>query len=93
MHETTVQFALAIFALPALGLLVGIGATIAQRRRAGRRLGKAGHAMPRLLSINLSARMAEAVQARVDRGDYASVDAVIVAGLDTLFAQERRAEK
>lgn len=68
MNESTLQFALAIFALPAFGLLMGIGATIAERlRTVSGRLSPTDHAMRRV-SVCLPAAMVEAMHARIERG-------------------------
>jgi hypothetical protein len=89
-----VKFALAIFALPAFGLLVGIGATIAGRRRvAGGSPSPSAQAAPRQISISLPETMVEAIDVRLERGDYASMDELVLDGLRALFKQERREEE
>lgn len=94
MNESTLQFALAIFALPAFGLLMGIGATIAERlRTVSDRPSQTDHAIPRHVSVSLPATMVDAMNARIERGDYASMDEVILDGLRVLIAEEQRTDK
>lgn len=91
MSEPGVPFLLAIFAFPAFGLLVGVGAVIAERLRSrnnAKDIAEGDRA--RRCTIHLPDAMARTVNAKVASGQYGSADQVILEGLRALMDNDPR---
>lgn len=88
MVEVDFGVVAAVFALPAFGVLLGICGVIEQKRqRRQRAAGLANQAPPRQFNIILPGELADAVQAKVASGAYATGNDVILAGVRTLVAR------
>lgn len=97
MNQQIVAFAAAIFALPAFGLLAGIGATLAsgatKRRWNTNGLRAAIATDSRPLIVDLPTEMEEMLNAKVASGEYASLNAAIVESLRALIGRNSGMDK